>query len=279
MRRCGGPSRSPAGATSTSATSCSDGVATSAARWWTRTRATASRPRGSLRPLRVTTVPRSRAARRTASCPERTAASCSTTSRTGRSSGSSGRDTSPRRPPSGRIRRPSSSGWRATARSPCTSSARMTRRGQLVVGLFGRGELRRFEHTDARGRYEFSGLPAGVYVVHAGLEDPNPGLGPRVVELEERARVEIELRARDSGTTLELSLSGPGAADLEEVCVGLVAADAPPVRSVGDLAGVIRPATMDARRSIPFLAPGRYGLIVLVHDGDDVRFLTRPVDV
>ncbi len=152
-------------------------------------------------------------------------------------------------------------------------------RRQLVVGLFGRGELRRFEHTDARGRYEFSGLPAGVYVVHAGLEDPNPGLGPRVVELEERARVEIELRARDSGTTLELSLSGPGAADLEEVFVGLVAADAPPVRSVGDLAGVIRPATMDARRSIPFLAPGRYGLIVLVHDGDDVRFLTRPVDV
>jgi protocatechuate 3,4-dioxygenase beta subunit len=138
--------------------------------------------------------------------------------------------------------------------------------------------------TDESGRYEASGLLAGTYFIYVNSPDRNPGLTAQPVVLRDGQRVEVELKARQAGTTLQLSISGPGAKRTGELHVGLLRGVVPQITSAQDLMKIGTPMeprddeTPDAP-VFELLAPGPYTVLVAMMEGDGFRVFTHPIDV
>jgi hypothetical protein len=138
--------------------------------------------------------------------------------------------------------------------------------------------------TDASGRYEASGLIAGTYSILLRSPDRNPGLVAQPVVLRDGQRVEVELQARQAGTTLQLSISGPGAKRTGELQVGLIRGVVPQVTGAQDLMKIgtpIQPKDDETPDAPVFelLAPGPYTVLVAKMEGDGFRVFTQAIEV
>jgi protocatechuate 3,4-dioxygenase beta subunit len=138
--------------------------------------------------------------------------------------------------------------------------------------------------TDESGRYEASGLLAGTYFIYLNSPDRNPGLVAQPVVLHDGQRVEVELKARQAGTTLQLSISGPGAKTTGELHVGLLRGVVPQIMGAQDLLKIgtpIRPRDDETPDAPVFelLAPGPYTVLVAKMERDGFRVFTHPIEV
>jgi protocatechuate 3,4-dioxygenase beta subunit len=138
--------------------------------------------------------------------------------------------------------------------------------------------------TDASGRYEATGLLAGTYSIFLRSPDRNPGLVAQPVVLRDGQRVEVELQARQAGTTLQLSISGPGAKSTGELHVGLIRGVVPQVTGSQDLMKIgtpIQPKDDETPDAPVFelLAPGPYTVLFAKMEGDGFRVFTQSIEV